>query len=229
MSIAAINVRDQFRGKVEGVVEIPVVSEIDAETVASRGDPVRLLVIPGLNDSGPAHWQTWLEGQYAERAVRVQQDDWAHADLEPWADRIGETLVQHPQSRWVAAAHSFGTLALLRFLQRGGQGVQAALLVALADPAKFGVSSSLPQSRLAIPTVLLASETDPWMHFQAACAWARVWGTRLVNLGDAGHINTESGFGPMPQAKSLVETMIHRLEGERRTGRTHPLEISFAI
>lgn len=25
--------------------------------------PLRLLVVPGLRDSGPAHWQTWLEGR----------------------------------------------------------------------------------------------------------------------------------------------------------------------
>ena len=32
MSITAINVRDQFRGKVKEIIEGPVVSEIDVET-----------------------------------------------------------------------------------------------------------------------------------------------------------------------------------------------------
>ena len=32
MSIAAINVRNQFRGKVKEIIEGPVVSEIDVET-----------------------------------------------------------------------------------------------------------------------------------------------------------------------------------------------------
>ena len=34
MSIAAINVRNQFRGKVKEIVEGPVVSEIDVETAS---------------------------------------------------------------------------------------------------------------------------------------------------------------------------------------------------
>jgi molybdopterin-binding protein len=34
MSIAAINVRNQFRGKVREVIEGPVVSEIDVETAS---------------------------------------------------------------------------------------------------------------------------------------------------------------------------------------------------
>jgi predicted alpha/beta hydrolase family esterase len=197
-----------------------------------RGDPVRLLVIPGLNDSGPAHWQTWLEGQYARRASRVRQDDWARADLARWSRRIEETVARHPGTRWVAVAHSFGCLALLHHLSHSGlaaEGVQAALLVAPADPEKFGVSSELPHSRLGVPSILLASENDPWMRLESACAWARVWGSRLISLGEAGHINTEAGFGPLPQAKLLVETMIQRLERDRRIDRAHPLELSFAI
>jgi predicted alpha/beta hydrolase family esterase len=194
-----------------------------------RGDPVRLLVIPGLNGSGPAHWQTWLQAHFGHRATRVEQDDWASPDLARWSQRIEATLARRPRSRWVAVAHSFGCLALLRHLGQGGAGVHAALLVAPADPAKFGVARELPQSLLAVPSVLLASETDPWMRFDAACAWARIWGSQVISLGDAGHINTAAGFGPLPPAKSLVELMMQRLERAQRIGRAHPLELSFAV
>jgi uncharacterized protein len=197
--------------------------------MAFKGDPVRLLVIPGLNDSGPEHWQSWLQGHFSRRAVRVEQSDWASADLAHWAQGIEMTLARHPKSRWVAVAHSFGCLALLRFLAQGGEGIHSTLLVAPADPAKFGVAAKLPQAQLRIPSVLLASETDPWMRFESAAAWARVWGSQLVSLGDAGHINAEAGFGPLPTAKSLVEQMIQRLERDRRIDRAHPLELSFAI
>jgi uncharacterized protein len=200
------------------------------------GDPVRVLVIPGLNDSGPAHWQTWLQGHYRGRSTRVEQDDRACADLERWSQRIEATLARHPSARWVAVAHSFGCLALLHRLAQGGgggggvvQGVQAALLVAPADPEKFGVASALPRSRLTVPSVLLASETDPWMRFESACAWGRVWGSQLISLGDAGHINAEAGFGPLPPARTLVDSMIQRLERGRRIDRAHPLALSFAI
>jgi len=194
-----------------------------------HGDPVRLLIVPGPNDSGPAHWQSWLQGHFSRHAVRVEQDDWASADLTRWSQRLELTLARHPGARWVAAAHSFGCLALLRYLAQGGANIHAALLVAPADPAKFGVAGSMPQAPLAIPSVLLGSETDPWMTFGAACAWARVWGSQVISLGDAGHINTEAGFGPLPQAKALVEQMVQRLERERRIDRAHPLELSFAV
>ena len=193
-----------------------------------KGDPVRVLVVPGLHDSGHGHWQTWLEGHF-RNATRVCQDDWASADVERWAERIEATVARHPGARWVAAAHSFGCLALARYLGRGGQAIDASLMVAPADPDKFAAAPFLPHSKLPIPTAMLASENDPWMRFDSARIWARVWGAQFINLGPVGHINIESGFGPLPQAKTLVELMIHRVERSRRLARAHAMEFSFAI
>ncbi|MES2886492.1 MAG: alpha/beta hydrolase [Pseudomonadota bacterium] len=181
--------------------------------------PVRLLVIPGLNNSGPAHWQTWLEGQFAG-ALRVHQRDWAHADLEAWGQAIVHTVAAAPPARWVAVAHSFGCLALARAVGQGwleqtvseGPSLAAALMVAPADPEKFEVASALPQTPWALPSVLLGSETDPWMALAQAREWARRWGSHFVNLGPAGHVNVASGHGPFLQAKTLVSLLVHRVQ-----------------
>ncbi|MDP1368876.1 alpha/beta hydrolase, partial [Klebsiella pneumoniae] len=81
--------------------------------------PPRVLIIPGLHDSGPAHWQTWLQGQYRE-ARRVTQRDPSRPELERWAERIQRTLEVAASSdgsgEWLAVAHSFGCLALARHL-----------------------------------------------------------------------------------------------------------------
>ena len=203
--------------------------------------PVRLLIVPGLHDSGPTHWQTHLEHNW-RGAVRVQQHDWAVPELERWADHIGQTLARQPRGPWVAVAHSFGCLALARWLQRSAQlgrdhardvdddnGIRAAVLVAPADPLKFGVSEALPCAPLPIASVLVASRSDPWMPFGSAVNWSRAWGSRLVDLGNAGHVNVESGHGPWPLAKQLVERQIQQLHRQRRIERAHPLELSFAI
>jgi uncharacterized protein len=189
---------------------------------------VRVLIVPGLHDSGPAHWQTWLASHF-RHALRVQQDDWAQPDLGRWAARIGETIACDPHARWIAVAHSFGCLALAQHLAGAPGAVQAALLVAPADPDRFGLAAQLPQDRLAVPSVLVGSDSDPWMSAGRARAWARLWGSQFINLGDVGHINTEAGFGPLPQAKTLTELLIHRVERTRRLERAHPLELSFAI
>ncbi|WP_077034378.1 alpha/beta hydrolase [Pelomonas sp. KK5] len=171
----------------------------------------RLLIIPGLHDSGPAHWQTWLQARHPD-ARRVVQRDFARPDLQRWADRIASTLETPGEGEWVAVAHSFGVLALARHLgEHPHSPIREALLVAPASPDKFGVAESLPQHRLQIPTALIASQNDPWMSLALAQRWAGRWGSHLTNLGRAGHINTESGYGPFPLAQRWVEAALARV------------------
>jgi predicted alpha/beta hydrolase family esterase len=159
----------------------------------------------------------------------VTQRDWTRAEVDHWSDRVSDTVTRYPGTRWVAVTHSFGCLAVARHLARGGKGIEAALFVLPADPDKFGVANLLPASRLAVPSVLVGSDNDPWMRADQARAWARRWGSQFVHLGAAGHINTESGFGPLPQAKTLTELLIHRVQRNRRLDHAHALELSFAI
>ncbi|HEY9065846.1 MAG TPA: alpha/beta hydrolase [Burkholderiaceae bacterium] len=197
-----------------------------------KSEPVRVLIVPGLHDSGPEHWQSQLQ-RGCRGALRVEQHDWAVPDLERWADRIAETLAHEKRGPWVAVAHSFGCLALVRALNRTRNaerdGIRAALLVAPADPLKFGVAESLPCRPLPVASTLVASRNDPWMPFGSAVNWSRVWGSQLVDLGHAGHVNVASGHGPWPLAKQLVERLVQQVHRERRLERAHPLELSFAI
>lgn len=200
--------------------------------MAFHGSPVRVLVIPGLRGSGPAHWQSWLQGHF-RKAVRVEQDDWDSADLEAWATRIGETIAAEPAGPWVAVAHSFGCLALAQYVLstcgRTAHGVRGALLVAPADPGRFALDDLPLRQRLRVPATLLASDTDPWMSAERAESFAQAWGSGFVNLGDAGHINADAGFGPLPAAKKLTEFLIHRVEQSRRPERADLHEFSFAV
>ncbi|XVJ70886.1 MAG: alpha/beta hydrolase [Rhizobacter sp.] len=190
----------------------------------------RLLVVPGLNDSGPVHWQTWLSSLHRD-AVRVVQDDWLEPDLDRWAARVAHTLEQHGGGdNWLVAAHSFGCLALARHLKlRPDLPVAAALLVAPADPRKFGVLDLLPTRRLPCPSVLVGSQTDPWMSAAQAKEWADRWGSHWVNLGDAGHINAEAGFGPWPYAQRWVVANQQRWASQQRPVRAAFSEWTFAV
>ena len=174
-----------------------------------------MLVIPGLRNSGHAHWQSWLQGQY-RGAARVHQADWARPDLQAWSRQIACTIESAPASTtWVAVAHSFGCLALASYLKdlnptlsSSGGGIRSALLVAPADPVKFSVEDVLSTPGLGLPATVIGSEDDPWMPLANARHWADQWGARFLNLGPVGHINTESGFGPWPLARVHVDQMI---------------------
>lgn len=169
-----------------------------------------VLIVPGLGDSGPEHWQTWLQAR-ERTAVRVTQDDWTQPDLERWAARVREAIDSAVSPVWLVG-HSFGCLASVQAAAERAERIAGALLVAPADPARVGAHGALFSDRLRFPSVLVASTTDPWLRFNTAKDWAERWGSRLLDLGPAGHINAESGYGPWPEGQELL----HRLQLEQR-------------
>lgn len=212
MTVQAIDVRDPFRSHVKEVKE-------DA----------RVLIVPGLQDSPPGHWQSWLQARH-RGAVRVQQREWSTPDVERWAARVASTLERAGPGPWIAVAHSFGVLALLRHLAlQPDTPIAAALLVAPADPDKFGIGGLLPEAALPLPSTLVLSHTDPWLDLASGRRWARRWGSQVLDLGDAGHINVAAGFGPLPCAQRWVVAQQQRLARARRAERASPLEWVFAV
>lgn len=181
------------------------------------------LIIPGLKSSGPEHWQSWFE-QHIPGTVRVHQTDWATASLPDWSSRVRLAISRTP-GRIIVVAHSFGVLAAVQAASDHDDRIAGALLVAPADPAKFGVSDMLPNTPLNFPAVVVGSTNDPWMTIERAAFWADRWGADLVNLGAAGHINADAGFGPWPEGLALLERLrraadfraSHALKSEHRT------------
>lgn len=188
----------------------------------------RLLIVPGLHDSGDGHWQSWLQAQFGD-ALRVRQRDFGTPDLQRWSERIDATL-SAAGGGFIAVAHSFGCLALVEHLARSAQSpIRAALLVAPADPDRFGIAAALPSRRLQRPLSLVYSLNDPWMSASSARRWAAIWGAQAINLGSAGHVNTEAGFGPLPLARRWVEQARSRWVRESRPSTNRMAESQFAL
>jgi hypothetical protein len=171
-----------------------------------RSQDFQVLVVPGLHNSGAGHWQTvWQEAH--PDWVRVPQDDWSQPDLLAWTARL-EAVRRRDARPALLVAHSFGCLASVRAMAREASAYLGALLVAPADPHKFGVDSLLPQASLAVPAVLISSANDPWMRADHAAAWAGRWGAELVEAGPLGHINAESDLGNWPDGKRQLRRVV---------------------
>ncbi|WP_019141585.1 RBBP9/YdeN family alpha/beta hydrolase [Noviherbaspirillum massiliense] len=166
----------------------------------------RVLLVPGLNGSGPAHWQSRWQ-QLFPHFERVEQADWSVPDLETWAARVGEELARSSRPTWIAA-HSFGCLAVVRQARFQSPNLAGALLVAPADPHKFGLADALRHARMPCPAILVGSLNDPWMASADAAVWARRWGCAFVNAGRAGHINADSGLGDWADGLELLSCLI---------------------
>lgn len=163
------------------------------------------LFVPGLQSSGPTHWQTWLEEQTYD-AVRVEQNDWTDANLPVWSARVRHAI-QTAKGQVFVVAHSFGALAAIQAAGDREERIAGVFLVAPADPWLFAAGDQLPKKPLPFPVMVVASRNHPWMPLDTAAEWAARWSADFIDVGNAGHINTESGYGPWPQGLALFRKL----------------------
>jgi predicted alpha/beta hydrolase family esterase len=163
-----------------------------------------ILIVPGLGGSGPDHWQTRWERQLST-ARRIEQASWDEPKKSEWTARI-VTEVGRAKRPVVLVAHSLGVAAVAHAAGRLQGAVRGAFLVSLPDvdipdlipdvDLDFG---PIPRDPLPFPSVLIASRSDPYCDYYKAEDMAYAWGSAIVDAGDSGHINTESGHGPWPE------------------------------
>lgn len=180
----------------------------------------RTLIVPGLDGSPAPHWQDWWARQ-DRAALTVDLSDPAHPDPRRWEEELAGMILIHPDC--VLVGHSLGAVLIARLLSVWPQArVRAALLVAPAETAgndRIGHFGPIPEKRLAPPALVVASRNDPWMGFGRAAQLADAWGAGLVDLGDAGHVNTASGHGPWPEGMALRESLLADRAPRRRPAR----------
>lgn len=152
-----------------------------------------LVLVPGLRDSDEHHWQScW--GRRFPFWKRIQQKNWLEPDIENWVSAITRELAMCPLPA-ILVGHSFGALASCRLLQTRRVNVAGVVMVAPAEPALFGLDEAIQPTPLPVPCIIFASRNDPLMPFARAHYWATRWRGHLIDIGEAGHINSESGFG----------------------------------
>ena len=175
--------------------------------------PDKVLVLPGWQNSGPDHWQSRWEALYGY--TRVQQHDWLSPLRGDWITRLEDVVMAH-DGPVILVAHSLGCIlaAAWATLSRNVHRVQAALLVAPGDverpelQAPLRSWSPIAMQPLPFPSVLVASRNDPYCRFERAQDLARVWGSRLVDAGPAGHLNADSHLGDWPQGHAHLQALI---------------------
>jgi predicted alpha/beta hydrolase family esterase len=181
---------------------------------------ITVLMVPGWAGSGPLHWQTIWERRYPD-CRRIALMDWRSVDRADWVAAVERSFLSF-SGEVVLVAHSLGCLAVAwwassRFSSR--QRVRGAMLVAPPDlgaaPGRLPALASflpVPPGKLPFPSVVVASENDPYATAEATASMADGWGSRFVNAGAAGHINVDSGHGQWPEGHRYLQRLIANFE-----------------
>lgn len=198
----------------------------DQSNRAGSGGTPLILTVPGLGNSGPGHWQTLWE-EILPDCHRVELGLWDDPHRNTWVNKIN-LAVARAERPVVLVAHSLGCHAVawwaeyeLRGQQTGAatgdssrSPVLGALLVAPPDVEERPLDRRLtrfapvPAAPLPFPAIVVASRNDPYASAGQARRMARQWGARFADAGAVGHINVQSGLGPWPFGRLLLNQLL---------------------
>lgn len=141
----------------------------------------KILLVPGLHNSGPDHWQSRWHQQFPQWQ-RMMGLPWDKPDLTVWSAKLASKL-RSRRSRVHLVAHSFGALTAIAAARLQPDKVSSIFIVAPADPARFGIPDEVLTGSIKVSAQLIASRNDPWMSFERAEFWSRQWQVPLFDAG----------------------------------------------
>jgi uncharacterized protein len=180
-----------------------------------------ILVIPGYEGAGPVHWQSRMVGKLSTARI-VDQPDWLHSSQSIALAQIVKA-VDEATRPIVFVAHSLGNILVAQAVPeltdqglidrvRGAYFVAAPVARAVAELAKVDPAfGNIPRDPLPFPSVLVASSNDPFASLEDSADLALAWGSKLIEAGEQGHINTASGHGPWPEGMMSFAGFLSKL------------------
>lgn len=175
-----------------------------------------IIIVPGYTNSGPDHWQSRWEAKLST-ARRVEQAEWSKPVRDDWVAAVVDAVNQ-AEKPVVLIAHSLGVPTAIHAIPRFTKPVKGGFFVAPPDvsnpkirPKHLMTFGPYPRDPLLFPSVVVASRNDDFCDLAVAEDLAAAWGSLFIDAGDAGHINSEAGFGPWPEGSMVFAQFLSRL------------------
>jgi uncharacterized protein len=170
-----------------------------------RTSEIDILIVPGLTNSGPDHWQSRWQSRL-KTSTRVEQSNWHRPHARDWSATI-VAAARAAKRPTVLVAHSCGVAAVAHAANRlsGGHVIGAFLVAPTSEDETRKIPeidtgfAPYPRDPFPFPSLLVASRNDIFCSYDDAGDLALAWGSTLVDAGEVGHINTASGHGPWPE------------------------------
>ena len=170
------------------------------------------LIVPGLGNSGPDHWQTFFENS-GDHFKRIIQQEWDAPVCNDWVTTIDKSASDYDPATVILIGHSLGCTTIAHWANQYKKKIKGALLVAPSDveaqqytfPAKG--FSPIPIEKINFKTIVVASENDQWVSLERAKYFAENWGSEFINIGKAGHINAASGHKEWKEGLEILKKL----------------------
>jgi uncharacterized protein len=75
------------------------------------------LIVPGLGNSGPDHWQTFFENS-GSSFKRIDQQEWDAPDCRDWVAAIDRAIANYDPSTVILIGHSLGCTAIAHWASK---------------------------------------------------------------------------------------------------------------
>jgi uncharacterized protein len=172
----------------------------------------QIFIAPGYCGSDENHWQSYWQKENKEY-IRIEQPDWYHPVAEEWVDTI-EKYVRKASGDIYIVAHSLGCIATVLWARNTSLSIKGALLVAPPNTEDIKLNtvikgfSPVPLQKLPFKSILLASTNDEYIKIEQAEIFAKHWGSTFVNIGEKGHLNSQSNLQDWPEGRAYLSTLI---------------------
>jgi uncharacterized protein len=170
-----------------------------------------ILTLPGIGGSGPQHWQSLWEKEYG--FIRIEQEEWETPDRADWVANIENAVSEYDPKDIILVCHSAVCGPMIEWARQYQTKIKGALLVAPADseattfPTGATGFKPMPLIKLPFPSIVVTSTNDYYVTPDRATQFASAWGSELVNIGEAGHINVASGLGKWAEGLEILQRL----------------------
>ncbi len=177
-----------------------------------------ILILPGFAEDDGDHWyQRWHSGMKTAR--RVELADPLDPGRDAYVGAVTAAVIAADRPV-VLVAHSLGVLAAVHAAPTlPADRVRGAFLAGIPDLERHGAAFEravgylpVPRDPLPFPSLAVVSRTDPWCSFEVAEDLAGAWGSRVIDVGDSGHLDADSGHGPWPEGLMTFGKFLSRLQ-----------------
>ncbi|EDZ63790.1 protein containing DUF1234 [Sulfurimonas gotlandica GD1] len=172
----------------------------------------RVLLLHGWGGSDYPHWQSWLAGELVKdygcvSFLKLSNFEFPNKNI--WKEELLKELSDFKPD--IVICHSLANTLWFHICNEEKISDIAKLFLVAPPSLNLQINElenffpvSIPKNLHAKEVLLICSTNDPYMTIEEARLLQKELDVEMKILEDAGHINTDSGFGPWPWMLNIL-------------------------